>query len=42
MYRLNRGITGSWWLVALNFYLWPTPTSLSSPSPTGSSNHARH
>ena len=21
MYRLNRGITGSWWLVALNFYL---------------------
>lgn len=21
MYRLNRGITGSWWFVALNFYL---------------------
>ena len=21
MYRLNRGITGSWWLVALNLYL---------------------
>lgn len=21
MYRLNRGITGSWWLVSLNFYL---------------------
>lgn len=21
MHRLNRGITGSWWLVALNTYL---------------------